>query len=132
MAEYPGSYRYTKDHEWISIEGDVATVGITDHAQDELGDVVYLELPEVGARIEEGQPFGTIESVKAVSDLVAPVSGEITEVHSGLIDAPELVNDDPHAGAWMVRVRLDDAAVAQALWGADEYRKFLEETAEGD
>ncbi len=132
MAEYPGSYRYTKDHEWISIEGDVATVGITDHAQDELGDVVYLELPEVGARIEEGQPFGTIESVKAVSDLVAPVSGEITEVHSGLIDAPELVNDDPHVGAWMVRVRLDDAAVAQALWGADEYRKFLEETAEGD
>jgi len=132
MAEYPGSYRYTKDHEWISIEGDVATLGITDHAQNELGDVVYLELPEVGARIEEGRPFGTIESVKAVSDLVAPVSGEITEVHTGLIDAPELVNDDPHAGAWMVRVRLDDAAVAQALWGVDEYRKFLEETAEGD
>ena len=132
MAEYPGSYRYTKDHEWISIEGDVATLGITDHAQSELGDVVYLELPEVGARIEEGRPFGTIESVKAVSDLVAPVSGEITEVHTGLIDAPELVNDDPHAGAWMVRVRLDDAAVAQALWGVDEYGKYLEETAEGD
>jgi len=132
MAEYPDSYRYTKDHEWVSIEGDVATLGITDHAQNELGDVVYLELPEVGARIEEGRPFGTIESVKAVSDLVAPVSGEITEVHTGLIDAPELVNDDPHAGAWMVRVRLDDAAVAQALWGVDEYRKFLEETAEGD
>ena len=132
MAEYPGSYRYTKDHEWVSFEGDVGTVGITDHAQNELGDVVYLELPEVGARIEEGQPFGTIESVKAVSDLVAPVSGEITEVHTGLIDAPELVNDDPHAGAWMVRVRLDDAAVVQALWGVDEYRNFLEEAAEGD
>ncbi len=132
MAEYPDSYRYTKDHEWVSFEGDVGTVGITDHAQNELGDVVYLELPEVGAQIKEGQPFGTIESVKAVSDLVAPVSGEITEVHTGLIDAPELVNDDPHAGAWMVRVRLGDAAVAEALWGADEYRKFLEETAEGD
>ncbi len=132
MAEYPDSYRYTKDHEWISFEGDVCTVGITDHAQNELGDVVYLELPEVGARIEEGQPFGTIESVKAVSDLYAPVSGEITEVHTGLIDAPELVNDDPHAGAWMVRVRLDDAAVAGAMWRADEYKKFLEETAEGD
>ena len=132
MAEYPDSYRYSKDHEWVSFEGDVGTVGITDHAQNELGDVVYLELPEVGARIEEGRPFGTIESVKAVSDLVAPVSGEITEVHTGLIDAPELVNDDPHAGAWMVRVRLDDAAVVQALWGVDEYRNFLEEAAEGD
>jgi len=132
MAEYPDSYRYTKDHEWISAEGDVVTVGITDHAQNELGDVVYLELPEVGDRIVEGQPFGTIESVKAVSDLNAPVSGEITEVHTGLIDAPELVNEDPHAGAWMVRVRLDDAAAVEALWGADEYRKFLEETAEGD
>jgi len=132
MAEYPDSYRYTKDHEWVSFEGDVGTVGITDHAQNELGDVVYLELPEVGARIAEGQPFGTIESVKAVSDLYAPVSGEITEVNSGLIDAPELVNDDPHAGAWMVRVRLDDAAAAEALWHADDYRKFLEETAEGD
>ena len=132
MAEYPESYRYTKDHEWISLEGDVGTVGITDHAQNELGDVVFLELPEVGDRIEEGQPFGTIESVKAVSDLYAPVSGEITEVHTGLIDAPELVNDDPHAGAWMVRVRLDDAAVVEALWGADAYMKYLEETAEGD
>ena len=130
MAEYPDSYRYTKDHEWVSLEGDVGTVGITDHAQNELGDVVYLELPDVGARIEEGQPFGTIESVKAVSDLVAPVSGEITEVHTGLIDAPELVNDDPHAGAWMVRVRLDDAAAAEVLWVADQYKKFLEESAD--
>jgi len=130
MAEYPESYRYTKEHEWVSVDGDVGTVGITDHAQNELGDVVYLELPEVGDRIEAGQPFGTIESVKAVSDLYAPVSGEITEVHSDLIDAPELVNDDPHAGAWMIRVRLDDAAGLEALWGVDEYKSFLEETAE--
>ena len=132
MAEYPDSYRYTKDHEWISLDGDVGTVGITDHAQNELGDVVYLELPEVGDRITEGQPFGTIESVKAVSDLYAPVTGEITEVNSGLIDAPELVNDDPHAAAWMVRVRLDDTTVAEALWRTGEYMKFLEEAAEGE
>jgi glycine cleavage system H protein len=130
MAEYPESYRYTKEHEWVSVDGDVGTVGITDHAQNELGDVVYLELPEVGDRIEAGKPFGTIESVKAVSDLYAPVSGEITEVHSDLIDAPEIVNDDPHAGAWMIRVRLDDAADLEGLWGVDEYKSFLEETAE--
>jgi glycine cleavage system H protein len=130
MAEYPDSYRYTKEHEWVSVDGDVGTVGITDHAQSELGDVVYLELPEVGDRIEAGKPFGTIESVKAVSDLYAPVSGEITEVHSGLVDAPELVNEDPHAGAWMVRVRFDDAAAVEALWSVDQYKGFLEETAE--
>jgi glycine cleavage system H protein len=130
MAEYPESYRYTKEHEWVSVDGDIGTVGITDHAQNELGDVVYLELPEVGDRIEAGKPFGTIESVKAVSDLYAPVSGEITEVHSDLIDAPEIVNDDPHAGAWMVRVRFDDASDVESLWGADEYKSFLDEIEE--
>ena len=125
MAEYPESYRYTVEHEWISVEGDVGTLGITDHAQAELGDVVYLELPAVGDRLEEGKRFGTIESVKAVSELYAPVSGEVIEVHDALVDTPELVNEDPHAGAWMVRIRVDDAAAVDALMSAADYQSFL-------
>ena len=130
MADYPDDRRYTKEHEWISVEADTGTIGITDHAQEELGDVVYLELPEAGERIEAGKPFGTIESVKAVSELYAPVSGEVTEVHSELIDEPELVNDDPHGAAWMIRVRLDDAGELAGLLGAADYRGFLEEEAD--
>jgi glycine cleavage system H protein len=103
MAEYPQSYKYTAEHEWIFVEGDVGTIGITHHAQDELGDVVYVELPAAGDSLEAGKPFGTIESVKAVSELYAPVSGEVTEVHDELVDRPELVNEDPHGGAWMIR-----------------------------
>ena len=130
MADYPDSYRYTKEHEWISVDGDVGTVGITHHAQDELGDVVYVELPAVGDQIQAGQSFGTIESVKTVSDLFAPVSGEVTEAHEGLIDQPELVNEDPHAGAWLVRIRLSDPSEVDALMSAADYQGFLE--AEGD
>ena len=130
MAEYPDSYRYTKEHEWISVDGDTGTVGITDHAQSELGDVVYLELPESGTHIEAGKPFGTIESVKAVSDLYAPLSGEVIEVHSELVDTLELVNTDPHGDAWMIRVRVDDPADLDSLLTASDYQAFLQEAGE--
>ena len=110
MADYPEDYKYTKEHEWISVEGNEGTVGITYHAQAELGDVVYVELPAVGDHLEAGQPFGTIESVKAVSELYAPVSGEVTGVHEELLDQPELVNEDPHGAAWMVRVSMADSS----------------------
>lgn len=130
MAEYPEDYRYTEEHEWISVDGDIGTVGITDHAQSELGDVVYLELPEVGERVEAGEAFGTIESVKAVSDLYAPASGEVTEVHDDLVDQPEVVNDDPHGDGWMIRVRLDDPRAVDELLSAAGYREFLEESEE--
>jgi len=128
MAEYPDAYRYSKDHEWISVEGDVATVGITDHAQAELGDIVYVELPAVGDQLEAGQPFGTIESVKAVSELYAPVAGEVTAVHEDLVDRPETVNEDPHGAAWMVKLKLADPGAPDGLMSASDYQKFLEKT----
>ncbi|HEX9698348.1 MAG TPA: glycine cleavage system protein GcvH [Acidobacteriota bacterium] len=126
MAEYPQFYKYTAEHEWISVEGGVGTIGITHHAQDELGDVVYVELPAAGDSLEAGKPFGTIESVKAVSELYAPVSGEVTEVHDELVEKPELVNEDPHGEAWMIRVRLADAGQLEGLMSAADYQKFLE------
>jgi glycine cleavage system H protein len=126
MADYPGGYRYTKEHEWLSLQGDVGTIGITDHAQAELGDVVYVELPAVGDQLTAEQPFGTIESVKAVSELYAPVSGEVTEVHEDLVDSPEMVNEDPHSGAWMIKVKLADPAAVEELMSAAEYTDFLE------
>ncbi len=129
MAEYPDTYRYSEEHEWIDVEGDVGTIGITDHAQAELGDVVYVELPAVGDRIDAGQAFGTIESVKAVSELYAPVSGEVTEVHDALVDQPELVNEDPHAAAWMIRVKLADASTTESLMTSADYQAFLEASA---
>ena len=107
----------------------MGTIGITDHAQAELGDVVYVELPVVGDQIEVGAPFGTIESVKAVSELYAPVSGEIIEVHDDLVDRPELVNEDPHGGAWMVKVRLADTGQVDTLLTAAGYASFLDESA---
>jgi len=131
MAEYPDSYKYTEEHEWISVASDVGTIGITHHAQAELGDVVYVELPSVGDQIEAGQSFGTIESVKAVSELYAPVSGEVTDVHEDLIDQPELVNEDPHGEAWMIRVKLADPAQIDDLLSAAAYESLLE-SAEGD
>jgi glycine cleavage system H protein len=126
MAQYPDAYKYSREHEWISVEGDLATIGITDHAQAELGDVVYVELPSAGDSIEAGQAFGTIESVKAVSELYAPVSGEITEVHEDLVDKPEIVNEDPHEAAWMIRVKLADDNAVEGLLSAAEYQSFLE------
>lgn len=127
MAEYPDSYRYTEEHEWISVDGDVGTVGITYHAQDELGDVVFVELPAVGSRFPAGAAFGTIESVKAVSDLYAPVSGEITEVNDDLVDHPEVVNEDPHGAAWMVKIKLEDPGEVDGLLSADGYQSHIQE-----
>jgi glycine cleavage system H protein len=120
----PGELQYTKSHEWIRLEDDIATVGITDHAQDELGDVVFIELPEQGASFGAGDSFGIVESVKAVSDLYAPVGGEVVEVNEALNDAPEKINEDPYGDGWMIRLRFSDEA---DLLSAEEYEKLLEE-----
>lgn len=127
MADYPDSYRYTKAHEWIDVDGDTGTVGITHHAQDELGDVVFVELPEVGATVDQDAVFGTIESVKAVSDLYAPVGGEIVAVNEDLVDRPEVVNDSPHGDAWMVKIKLSDPAQVDGLMSAADYRAHIQE-----
>ncbi len=120
----PGELQYTRTHEWVRREGDSATVGITDHAQDELGDVVFVELPEEGATFGAGDAFGTIESVKAVSDLYAPIGGEVVEVNSTLEDAPEKVNEDPYGDGWIIRLRVSGEG---DLLSAEEYEKVLEE-----
>jgi glycine cleavage system H protein len=120
----PEELEYTRTHEWVKREGDIATVGITDHAQDELGDVVFIELPEEGASFGAGDSFGTIESVKAVSDLYTPVGGEVVGVNETLNDSPERVNEDPYGGGWMIRLRVSGEG---ELLSADEYEKLLEE-----
>jgi glycine cleavage system H protein len=117
---YPTDLKYTRDHEWVRADGGVGTVGITDYAQKALGDVVYLELPDVGRTLKKGEVFGTIESVKAVSELYAPVSGEVTEVHSALVQHPETVNKDPH-GAWMIKVKIADPGDVGELLDAAQY-----------
>jgi glycine cleavage system H protein len=122
---YPGGYKYTKDHEWIEVSGDRGKVGITDYAQQQLGDVVYIELPEVGTALKPGQSFGTIESVKAVSELYAPVGGEVVEVNAALKEKPERVNSDPH-GSWMIMVKLANAGEANALLDAAQYEKLVQ------
>ena len=121
---YPTNLKYTKDHEWIDLAGDTGKVGITDYAQQQLGDVVYVELPEVGAKLKQGQSFGTIESVKAVSELYSPVTGEVVEVNTGLKDKPEAVNKDPH-GSWMVVIRLANAGEAGGLLDAAQYQDLV-------
>src|SRR6266545_3699661 len=103
---YPDKFRYTKEHEWVLVEGDTGTVGITDHAQAELGDIVYVDLPKPGARVEAGKSLGSVESVKAVSDIYAPISGEVIEVNHTLAEAPEKVNQDPHGSAWLVTIKM--------------------------
>jgi glycine cleavage system H protein len=121
---YPAGFKYTKDHEWVDLSGDRAKVGITAYAQQQLGDVVYIELPEVGATLKQGKSFGTIESVKAVSELYAPVSGEVTEVNAALKDKPEALNADPHA-TWMIVVKMADAAETGALLDAAQYADLV-------
>ena len=120
----PEELSYTKTHEWVRREDDIATVGITENAQDELGDVVFVELPEEGASFDAGDTFGTIESVKAVSDLYAPVGGEVVEVNGTLSDSPERVNEDPYGGGWMIRLRVSDEG---DLLSAEDYQKILQE-----
>jgi glycine cleavage system H protein len=120
----PEDLQYTNSHEWVRIEGDTATIGITDHAQDELGDVVFIELPGEGDIFDAGESFGTVESVKAVSDLYAPVAGEVVEVNTSLEDAPEKINEDPYGEGWMVKLRTSDEA---DLLSPEEYEKVVEE-----
>lgn len=126
MSTYPSNYRYTKDHEWVVLEEGTGTVGITMHAQEELGDIVYVDLPQVGATIAKGDTFGSVESVKAVSDLYSPVSGEVTEVNDLLSSAPEKLNADPHGEAWLIKLKLSDPAEAESLLSAEDYQKYLE------
>jgi glycine cleavage system H protein len=126
---YPADFKYTKEHEWLKVDGNSGTVGITDHAQNSLGDIVFVELPKVGSEITAGQTFGSVESVKAVSDLYAPVSGTVTEVNEALNTSPEEVNKDAHA-AWMIKVTLKDPAEVGKLMSAADYEKFAaDETA---
>lgn len=122
---YPENFRYTKEHEWVHVEGDIATIGITDHAQHELGDIVYVDLPKIGAHLEQGKSLGSVESVKAVSDVYAPVGGEVTEINGTLADAPEKLNEDPHGAAWLIKLKLSDAAQLQNLMTAAAYQTYV-------
>jgi glycine cleavage system H protein len=124
---YPTNYRYTKDHEWIKVEGGTATIGITDYAQHELGDVVFVELPKPGAKLETGQSFGTVESVKAVSEIYAPASGEVLEINPALANSPEQINSDPHNAAWMVKIKLANPKEVDALMDAAAYQAYIAE-----
>ena len=125
MAGYPESLKYTKEHEWARIRGNSTQVGITAFAKDQLGDVVYLELPEVGASVTRGQPFGVVESTKAVSELFAPVSGKVTKVNQALVDAPEGINEDPYEKGWMVEIEMSSPAEASELLSAKQYEDLL-------
>lgn len=123
---FPQDFRYTREHEWVKVEGDTGIIGITDHAQESLGDIVFVELPKPGAEIAAGKSFGTVESVKAVSELYAPVSGTVTAVNDALADSPEKINSDAH-GSWMIKVKLKDTAEAGKLLSAADYEKFVAE-----
>ncbi len=125
MSTYPEELRYTKEHEWVRVEGDVGTIGITDHAQQELGDIVYVELPKVGTHVEQGKSLGSVESVKAVSDIYSPVTGEAVEVNESLAEAPEKLNQDPHGAAWLVKIRLSAPEQVRALMPASEYESYI-------
>jgi glycine cleavage system H protein len=125
--EYPSGLKYSREHEWVKVEGNIALIGISDFAQDELGDVVYVELPDVGTELEANNTFGVVESVKAVSDLYSPITGTVTEVNERLNDEPELVNSEPYDEAWMLRIEMSDASEVDGLLGADEYKSFVEE-----
>jgi glycine cleavage system H protein len=122
---YPEQLRYTKEHEWVRLEGDLGTIGITDHAQKELGDIVFAELPQVGRRIERGRTLGSVESVKAVSDVYAPVSGEVVEVNEALAGTPETINADPHGGGWLVKMRLSAPQELDSLLSAADYEAYI-------
>ena len=125
---FPEDLRYTREHEWAREQGGVVTVGITGYATDQLGDVVFVELPEVGRKVEAGKPFGVVEAVKTVSDLYAPLSGEVVEVNSGLGDDPAVVNREPYGAGWMVRIKVSDAAAFGALLSSSDYAKVVEES----
>jgi glycine cleavage system H protein len=129
MANTPEDLGYTKDHEWVRISGDTATVGITDHAQQQLGDVVYVELPKVGDKFEAAEPFGSVESVKAVSEIYMPLNASVLAVNDTLNDKPELVNEDPYGAGWMIRITMNNPSEADALLSAVEYEDYIKEEA---
>ena len=124
---YPDDLKYHAEHDWARIDGDIATLGITWYAQDALGEIVHYEAPEAGSSVAAGESYGEVESVKAVSDLIAPLSGEILEVNAALADAPETINEDPYGGGWLIKIRLADPAEVASLLDVDAYRKLLEE-----
>ncbi len=124
---YPENFRYTKEHEWVNVEGATGTIGITDHAQKELGDIVYVDLPKVGAVIEKGKTLGSVESVKAVSDVYSPVSGEVVAVNELLTSSPEKLNEDPHGTAWLVKIKLSSPGETSDLMSAADYQKYAGE-----
>jgi glycine cleavage system H protein len=123
---YPREFRYTKEHEWIRVDEEIGTIGITDYAQKELGDIVYVELPKPGEHVAANQSFGTVESVKAVSEIYCPVSGEVTAVNAKLQNNPEMLNSDPHGEAWLIRVRLSNYSEIEKLMSADEYESYIQ------
>ncbi|MCZ2148868.1 MAG: glycine cleavage system protein GcvH [Bryobacterales bacterium] len=124
---YPENFHYTKEHEWVRVDGDTATMGITDHAQKELGDIVYVDLPKTGTAVEQGKTIGSVESVKAVSDIYSPVSGEVVEINEALAAAPEKLNEDPHGEAWLVKIRLGSPEEITSLLSAAEYLSYIGE-----
>jgi glycine cleavage system H protein len=125
MSTYPENYRYTKEHEWVLAEADNGTVGITHHAQSELGDIVYVDLPKIGTRVEQGKSLGSVESVKAVSDIYSPVTGEVTGINELLAANPEKLNEDPHGAAWLVKVRLINPDEIKQLMTAADYQNYI-------
>lgn len=130
MVEIPEVLKYTKEHEWVRVEDDIVIIGITDYAQDALGEIVYIELPSEGDEITRGEPFGAVESTKSVSDLYAPISGEAVEVNEALLDSPEAINEDPYGEGWMVKVKPYDTSELDDLMDSDEYTEFIEKQSE--
>ncbi len=128
--EFPEDLKYSKEHEWVLVEGNVATVGITDYAQDQLGDIVFVELPAIGDKVSKEDAFGVVESVKAVSDIYAPVSGKVLEVNDDLVDNPEMVNEDPYGDGWMIKIEMNDVEDLQDLMTAAEYEEYVAEEKE--
>jgi glycine cleavage system H protein len=128
--EAPPGLKYSKEHEWVGTEDSVATVGITDHAQEQLGEIVYVELPSVGDKVSKDDPFGVVESVKAVSDIYAPVSGTVVEVNEGLPESPEVINEDPYGDGWLIKVKMSDRADLDDLMDAEEYAEMVSSEAE--
>lgn len=127
MANYPSDLKYTKDHEWVRVNGNTAVVGITDHAQRQLGDVVYVELPKVGNTLEASDAFGSIESVKAVSEAFAPLSGKVTKVNEELMESPELINEEPYGDGWLIELELSNSKQLDGLLSASQYEEYLKE-----
>ena len=125
--EFPEELKYTEEHEWVMVEEELAVIGISDFAQDALGDVVFVELPEVGTVLEVGKAFGVVESVKAVSDIYAPISGTVEEINEDLVEAPEIINTSPYVDGWMIKIHMDDAGAADALMTSEDYQALIAE-----